>query len=190
LSRFSKSDWMKLAARLLGEEGPGALTIERMTEAAGRTRGSLYHHFQSREGLLVALMDWWRTQLIEEGTARFTAAHSDDEVREWMREEPLFWDTRFERGVRQLAVSEPIVADALTEIDEARIAATAAIIAQMRPEVEDPQSLAFIQYAVVVGLQWLVRPGDPRWDAVAAAGYKLFGLSEPGSTPPPGRNRP
>ncbi|MCB2078692.1 MAG: TetR/AcrR family transcriptional regulator [Novosphingobium sp.] len=179
MSRFSKSDWLKLAARLLGEEGPSALTVERMTEAAGRTRGSLYHHFQSREGLLVALMDWWRAQLMEGGTERFMAASNDDQLRDRIREEPLFWDTRFERGVRQLAVTEPIVAAALEEIDEARIAGTAEIIARLRPDVDDPQSLAFIQYAVVVGLQWLVRPGDPRWNAVAAAGYKLFGLSDP-----------
>jgi AcrR family transcriptional regulator len=150
-----------------------------MTEAAGRTRGSLYHHFQSRDGLLVALMDWWRAQATEGPTERFMAARSNDALREWMRAEPLFWDTRFERGVRQLAVSEPIVAATLKEIDEARIAGLGTIIAQLQPEVDDPQSLAFIQYSVVVGLQWLVSPGDPRWNAVAATGYNLFGLSRP-----------
>jgi AcrR family transcriptional regulator len=179
LSRFSKSDWLKLAVRLLGEEGPAALTVERMTEAAGRTRGSLYHHFQSREGLLVALMGWWRTQAIDGRTEAFLAASSNGTLRDFMREEPYLMDSRFERGVRQLAVTEPIVAATLKGIDEARIAGTAAMIAQLRPEVDDPQSLAFIQYAVVVGLQWLVSPGDPRWNAVAATGYKLFGLSPP-----------
>lgn len=179
VSRFSKSDWLKLAVRLLGEEGPAAMTIERLTDAADRTRGSLYHHFQSRESFLVALMDWWRAQLMEGRDERFMAASSNDALRASMREEPLLWDTRFERGVRQLAVTEPIVAATLKEIDEARIDGTAAIIARLRPEVDDPQSLAFIQYAVVIGLQWLVSPGDPRRDAVAAAGYKLFGLSRP-----------
>lgn len=178
LSRFSKSDWLKLAAQLLGEEGPGAMTIERLTEAAGRTRGSLYHHFQSREGFLVAMMDWWRAQVIEGRDERFAAALDDAAaLREWMRKEPFLWDARFERGVRQLAVTEPIVAATLRQIDEARIAGVAAMIAQVRPEVEDPQSLAFIQYAVVVGLQWLLTPEDPRGNALVAAGYKLFGLS-------------
>lgn len=179
LSRFSKSDWLKLAVQLLGEEGPAAMTIERLTEAADRTRGSLYHHFQSREGFLVALMDWWRAQAIEGRNERFMAAISNDALREWMRAEPFSWDARFERGVRQLAVTEPIVAVTLKEIDEARIAGVAAMIAQVRPEVDDPQSLAFIQYAVVVGLQWLLSPGDPRGNALVAAGYKLFGLSDP-----------
>jgi AcrR family transcriptional regulator len=178
LSRFSKSDWLQLAARLLGDEGPTAITVERMTEAAGRTRGSLYHHFQSREGLLVALMDWWRSQMMDGRDASLIAASSDDTLRDAMRTEPLLWDTRFERGVRQLAVTEPIVAARLKDIDEMRVAGTAAVIARLRPEVDDPQALAFIQYAVVVGLQWLVSPGDPRWDAVAKAGYKLFGLSD------------
>jgi AcrR family transcriptional regulator len=165
--------------RLLGEEGPGAMTIERMTEAAGRTRGSLYHHFQSREGLLVALMDWWRAQAIEGRDERFMAAKSNGALRQWMREEPFLWDAPFERGVRQLAVTEPIVAATLKEVDEARIAGVAGMIAQLRPDEDDPQSLAVIQYAVVVGLQWLLSPGDPRGNALVAAGYRLFGLYDP-----------
>jgi AcrR family transcriptional regulator len=178
-SRLSRSDWLKLAARLLGEEGPAAMTIERMTEAAGRTRGSFYHHFQSREGFLVALMDWWHARLMEGYDETFLTAGSNDALRECMRKEPLSWDALFERGLRQLAVAEPIVAATLKEIDEMRIAGVAAMIARLRPEVDDPQSLAFIQYAVVVGLQWLLSPGDPRGNTLVAAGYKLFGLTNP-----------
>ena len=89
MGRFSKSDWLKLAVRLLGEEGPAAMTIERLTQAAGRTRGSLYHHFQSREGFLVALMAWWRAQALEGREERFMAAAGNDGLREWMRKEPL-----------------------------------------------------------------------------------------------------
>lgn len=178
-NRFSRSDWLKLAARLLGEEGPSAITIERMTEVAGRTRGSFYHHFQSREGFLVALMDWWRAQLMEGYDDTFLTASSQDTLRACMREAPLSWDPRFERGIRQLAVAEPIVAATLSGIDEMRIAGVAAMIARLRPDVDDPESLAFIQYAVVVGLQWLLSPDDPRGNSLVAAGYKLFGLSDP-----------
>ena len=46
--------------QLLSEEGPPALSLERLTEAAGRTKGSFYHHFQGRDGFLAALVAHWR----------------------------------------------------------------------------------------------------------------------------------
>ena len=39
-SRYKKEDWLSLGERLLAEEGPPALTVERLTVAAERTRGS------------------------------------------------------------------------------------------------------------------------------------------------------
>jgi AcrR family transcriptional regulator len=51
--------------RASGEEGPAALTIERLTAAARRTRGSFYHRFADRDAFVRALMERWREQTIE-----------------------------------------------------------------------------------------------------------------------------
>src|ERR1700756_1737034 len=63
--RFSREDWLALGEQRLSTEGPGALSLERLTGAAGRTKGSFYHHFQSRDEFLAALVDRWRETVVE-----------------------------------------------------------------------------------------------------------------------------
>ena len=183
MTRFTKENWIALGADLLGQEGPEALTLERLTKAAGRTRGSFYHHFPSREAFLTGLMEWWRERAIENLAARIQAAPDPATLRSILRDIPSEWDAAFERGIRRLAVSEPLVKTALMAIDEARIAGLAATIAILRPEVKDPHALAFIQYAAVVGSQWLLLSADdPRIPAIKTVGDELFGLLDSGKT--------
>ena len=179
MARFSREDWLALGARLLADEGPGALVIERLTAASGRTRGSFYHHFDGREAFLAALMARWRGEAIDALAARIQASPGKDALKALLREVPSGWDTKFELGVRQLAVTEPVVREALAAIDEARIQGLAAAIAILRPETDDPYSMAFIQYAATVGGQWLLPSADdPRIPALRELGNRLFGLSE------------
>jgi AcrR family transcriptional regulator len=178
MARFAKEDWLELGARLLGDEGPAALTIERMTAAAARTRGSFYHHFKGRDDFLAALMKWWARQAVDAAAARFAAAADAAGLRKLMRQETLHWDMKFERNVRQLGAGEPLVADALRHIDEARMAGMAMLIAKLHPEIEEPQMLAFVQYAAIVGGQWLLEPGDARIGALKLLGDRLFGIAD------------
>lgn len=179
MSRFKKDDWLALGAKLLAEEGPAALTIDRLTAAAKRTRGSFYHHFEDRDAFLRGMMERWRTQVIDEAGKRF----SDDPTRKtWkrlLREGPFELDFRFEREIRRLAASEPIVRDILREVDSARVEGLAWLIKEMRPEVEDPYSYAFVQYCAVVGGQWLLDdPADPRIPAIRKTGNRIFEIDE------------
>ncbi|MCA8899705.1 MAG: TetR/AcrR family transcriptional regulator [Hyphomonas sp.] len=180
MARFSRDDWLALGARLLAEEGPEALTLERLTDAAGRTRGSFYHHFAGREAFLTALMDWWRAQVIDALASRLEGQSDPAAIRALLRDLPMEWDTRFELGVRRLAAREPVVEAALRELDEARIQGLAGILSVLRPDVEDAYSMAFIQYAATVGGQWILPSADdPRIPALRRLGNRLFGLDEP-----------
>jgi AcrR family transcriptional regulator len=179
--RFKKDDWLALAAGLLREEGPGALTIERMTQAARRTRGSFYHHFADRDAFLRALMLRWRTEVVDEVGRRYQAAQTDAELRALMREQPFELDFRFEREIRRLAASEPIVREILNQVDATRVEGLACLLSHMRPDIDDPMSYAFIQYCAVVGGQWLLEDEhDPRLPAIRRMGAKIFGIDEPG----------
>ncbi|HMK88996.1 MAG TPA: helix-turn-helix domain-containing protein [Methylocystis sp.] len=180
MSRFKKEDWLDLGARLLGQEGPSALTLERLTAAAGRTRGSFYHHFTDRDAFVRALMQRWREREIVIEGQRYAQDASPESWRKRMREHPLELDFRFEREARRLAASEPIVCEILMEVDRARIEGLACLIKQMRPEIEDPQSFAYVQYGALVGLQWLIDdPDDARAPGIVRTANRLFGLSEP-----------
>jgi AcrR family transcriptional regulator len=180
IRRYRKEDWIDLGAKLLAEEGPGALTIERLTAAAKRTRGSFYHHFADRDAFVRAMMERWREQAIDIAGQRYAEDPSPKAWRKLMREGPFEVDFRFEREVRRLAASEPIVREVLKEVDRARIEGLAWVISQMRSDVEDPQSYAFIQYCTMVGGQWLIDDlNDPRLPGIRKTGDRLFGIAEP-----------
>ena len=178
-SRFKREHWLDLGARLLTEEGPAALTIERLTTAAQRTRGSFYHHFGDRDAFLRALMGRWREQEVD--VARQSSA-PEREAQSWpglMRESLGDADFRLEREIRRLAASEPLVREILDEVDRARIEGAACIIAHMRPDLKDPLSLAFVLHCALVGGQWLLQgPDDPRIAAILNIAHRLVDLEE------------
>lgn len=179
--RFSKSDWLELGLQLLRQEGPSALTIERMTAAAEKTRGSFYHHFADREAFLTDMMAHWQRRAFEDRAAQVPTEGDTRALRAFLRAEPFFADNRLECSLRQLAAIEPVVQQAMQTVDRSRIGGLAILIGKLRPEVEDPHAEAFIQYAVMVGSQWLLEgPDDPRLQSVQQAAYRLFGLIEAG----------
>jgi AcrR family transcriptional regulator len=179
MARFNRTDWLELGSRLLADEGPGGLVIERLTEAAGRTRGSFYHHFENRDAFLAALMDHWRDKVIEQAAQPFRDNPSPAALKALLRQAPHTWDHAFEREVRRLAASQPVVREGVKRVDDERIAGLAFVIGLLRPEVEDPEAMAFLQYAMVVGAQWLLESDDDaRLPALRKVGEALFGIAE------------
>jgi AcrR family transcriptional regulator len=179
LARFTRTDWLELATRLLAEEGPSGLVIERLTEAAGRTRGSFYHHFESRDAFLAALIEHWRDKVMEQIAQAYRDDPSPAAIKALLRQSPETLNHRFEREVRRLAASEPVVRAGLKRVDEERICGTVFLRGLVRQGAEDPEAMAIIQYAVLVGLQWLLDVDeDPRLPAIKRVAARLFGLED------------
>jgi AcrR family transcriptional regulator len=178
-SRFKREHWLDLGARLLSEDGPAALTIERLTTAAQRTRGSFYHHFGDRDAFLRALLERWRATEVDDLRKGFAPDREAQSQRRLTCESALDADFRLEREIRRLAASERIVRDILDEVDRARIESVACVIAHLRPDVKDPLSLAFVLHCALVGGQWLLHgPEDPRIPAILEIVHRLVGLEE------------
>jgi AcrR family transcriptional regulator len=51
---------LSAAADLFAAQGVDAVSVDAVAEAAGRTSGAVYAHFGSKQGLLLALLDWWK----------------------------------------------------------------------------------------------------------------------------------
>jgi AcrR family transcriptional regulator len=52
----SKRDWLDAGLVLLAEQGAPSVTIERLTERLGLSKGSFYHHFKGMGGFRTALL--------------------------------------------------------------------------------------------------------------------------------------
>jgi AcrR family transcriptional regulator len=158
--RFVRSDWLELGERLLSAEGPQALSLERLTEAAGRTKGSFYHHFHSRDAFLAALATHWREGVVEAASRPYRDDPSPTAWRSLLLDAPFYLNQPFERGLRRLAVGEPIVRAAVERVDRERIDNLTFLVSQLRDDLEDPRAFAVLMYAVIVGAQWLLKPAD------------------------------
>src|SRR5438094_10573224 len=57
--RWSRADWIVYAFDAMEHEGLGAVRIEELARRSGRTPGSFYAHFKSRDELLEAMLEEW-----------------------------------------------------------------------------------------------------------------------------------
>src|SRR2546430_15981966 len=66
-SARSRSALLESAARGLSRYGYGNLVLEQVAREAGYTRGALYHQFEDKEDLALAVVEWvyesWRREV-------------------------------------------------------------------------------------------------------------------------------
>jgi AcrR family transcriptional regulator len=63
--QLSAADWIGTAMDALVEGGVAAVAIEPLATRLGTTKGSFYHHFESRDALIVAALDEWERSQTE-----------------------------------------------------------------------------------------------------------------------------
>ncbi|HRP09706.1 MAG TPA: helix-turn-helix domain-containing protein [Terricaulis sp.] len=160
--RFGREDWIALGLAALARSGPEALTLERVTAAAGKTRGSFYHHFADHEAFLAALGARWRETSTETPIA--TTERQRGRRSDTLARRTAAIDHALERNLRRLAASEPAIAREVKRVDEARIRY---LVKLFRDElgVSPAEALARarIQHAYFVGAQMVFPEADARF---------------------------
>lgn len=74
--RVTRDALLAAGRRLFAERGVGAVAAAELVEAAGVTRGALYHHFDDKNDLFRAVFEGIERDLRDEFTARADAAGS------------------------------------------------------------------------------------------------------------------
>ncbi|MDJ1158132.1 helix-turn-helix domain-containing protein [Chelatococcus sp. SYSU_G07232] len=160
--RRTRADWVELGTTLLREEGPAALTVERLTAAAGLTKGSFYHHFDGIGAFVEALLDAWEEHSTESILHAVEALPPTPERRQRMADLTYAIDLRLETAVRRLAAGDARTAGRLAEVDARREAAVARIVQEdYRVSEEEAGVVARLLYTLHAGVVARA-PADPR----------------------------
>ncbi|CAM3771294.1 TetR/AcrR family transcriptional regulator [Deinococcus saxicola] len=148
--RRGKADWLELGLKLLRDEGEQALTLERLCQDMGLTRGSFYHHFQNVAAYRTALLEQWLDTLTEAPIRQSQdAADALEELERLVSDLDHSLDLAFRAWARR----SPEVAAAVEVVDARRVSYLTTL--HRRTGHAQPVQLAELTYAVFVGAQTL-----------------------------------
>lgn len=157
--RFGRKDWLDLGLTLLARHGPEAMTLEKLTEAAKKTRGSFYHHFADHQDFLAAIGARWRETSTEGPIAAIEARREKRSQSLARRTADI--DHALERNLRRLAASEPVVAREVKRVDEVRIRYLVMLFrSELGLSPAEALARARIQHAYFVGAQMVFPEAD------------------------------
>lgn len=119
-SDLGRGAWIALAAKVLRQEGPSALTIARLAAREGRDETAFRDHFKSIGALILALAETWSDREALE-IARAAGAGDTPVARLWsLLATTGAADPDFERGLRALAADYTEVGDVIRAADDRR----------------------------------------------------------------------
>lgn len=158
MARVSRKAWLQTGFEVLKEAGAGALTIDRLSDRLGVTKGSFYHHFASREAFTEALLSHWEEQLTHRLIAASSSGRdfSERDLTLTRLGEELF-DPELEVAIRAWALRDPAVMRVQERVDQQRIRYLQELFTLATEHTESAGALALIRYAFYVGAQQ-VRP--------------------------------
>lgn len=158
----TRIEWLDAGLELLATEGAPAITIERLTDQLGVTKGSYYHHFGSAGGFKAALMEYFEAQY----TTRLIDTIDAENAKPRAKLEHLLRlvladpdNAALEIAVRAWALQDPDVRAAQERVDEARTAYLKELCRGLGADV-DPDRFAQLLYLILIGAEQVLPPVD------------------------------
>lgn len=142
-------DWLNAGFQILRECGEGELTLARLGQLLGLSKGSFYHHF--------ADMDRYRSQLLEgweRGWTEIPLQQAGGRSRELLRS-VLGLDMDLDLAVRAWGLRDAQVGEAVRRVDRIRMGGLERLYRDRG--MERPELRAQLDYALFLGLQQLGR---------------------------------
>ena len=150
--RFAKKDWLDLGLEHLARDGGAALTVDALCEAAARTRGSFYHHFQDHGVFLEALfLEWKQRNTLDVADA--ILQQPQGKRAQTLSDIANMLDQDLERAVRQFAQSNAIARTIVQDVDEIRTEFVVGLYRDAGLAPELARDIAQLEYAAYVGSQ-------------------------------------
>lgn len=131
--RLNRRDWLDAALAELAACGINGISIEKLADRLGVTRGSFYHHFSNREELLSAMLNYWVEHWTEDIRTTLVALELDASqtllaMSRLIRERKAAdYDVVF----RAWALHDPLARKVVKRVDEFRLDYIRSLFAQL-----------------------------------------------------------
>jgi AcrR family transcriptional regulator len=162
--RLTRKDWLTTGLQLLGSEGEKVLTIERLCQVTGRTKGSFYHHFKNHDEFIQSLLEYWQLEYTNRIIMTVEQLESLSDRRRELDRLAAGIDRQIERAIRNWSGVDKRAQLVLKQVDEQRIQYLVGLVSQLG-QIDEQMALeiATIEYSAFVGLQQLFPNADCHW---------------------------
>lgn len=158
MARKTQRDWLEAGWHLLAEQGIAALTIERLTERLGITKGSFYHHFAGlpdyRTALLAFLEQEETLQVIQVTEQAATPAAKLRRLLDLVVRYP----PDSEIALRAWALQDEEARGVQARIDARRVEYLHTLCAPLAPTEAQALRMARLAYVILIGSGHLQPP--------------------------------
>ena len=133
MRRLNREDWLEESLRILGDEGSNLLTVERLCERLGVSRGSFYWHFKNREDFTLAIIEYWEQQsttAIREQVFSLDVGPKE-KLLKLLELVTTYKYNRFELPMRVWAMRDPSTREVLLRMDRTRYEGVRSLFEEM-----------------------------------------------------------
>lgn len=164
-ARLNRDDWLAAGLAALATGGPRALRVDPLAETLGTTKGSFYWHFKDVGDFAGAVLHTWQdTALAAVATVSAASAPPAVRLRALIQNIASPDGPNPEPAIRAMAQTDPALAEAVREVDTARLSLLAGLLSAC--DVTNPD-LARALYAASIGMEELsTRDGQPNAEPI------------------------
>lgn len=158
MATTTKRRWLEEGLTLLAESGAGALTIERLTNRLGVTKGSFYHHFQHFQDYKEHLLSFYEDERTLQVIERAEQHEGPLDRLELIIQGTLHESTQLEVSLRAWALQDQLVQSYQQRIDQRRLGYLAELTFQICHDRQRAHRISQLFYSIFVGSQHLLPP--------------------------------
>ncbi|WP_438297153.1 TetR/AcrR family transcriptional regulator [Streptomyces sp. HUAS TT7] len=154
-----RSAWLGQGLTLLAEQGAPAVTLERLCERMGMSKGAFYHHFGSMPKYRTQLLDHFETSCTTEiinGVEASDALPARERLDRVLAEATKSASPSLEVAMRAWAQQDPEAARIQERVDATRIGYLRHLCEQAGRD--RPDQMAKLLYLMLIGAEHLMPP--------------------------------
>ena len=119
--KLTRSDWILAGFQALDDEGFQGVSAERLARRLNVTRGSFYHHFDSRDAFVHALLAAWEADYTGRMLAHAAQGRGAQDILARYLEIAAEKRPAREVSIRAWSLNDPLVAEYQNRVDRTRL---------------------------------------------------------------------
>lgn len=157
-NKLSRDEWIKAATKLLSTGGVDKVRVDHLAKQLRITRGSFYHHFNSRLELLEGILKKWRSKATEDIIRRLQQDRNEplDKIIYLMnlptKGAESIEAASIEISIRVWARNDNIAREAVEEVDQYRLSFLKQIFIDLGHTDTQSEDLSSLIYSYIVSM--------------------------------------